>query len=146
MILVNLVRHKFVHIKYLKDSSLETAYNAESKGIVVVPPGRGAFRHGICVADQSIRQRNVPRGENVECFVLSFTNSNEGRTCCGRYPKAVMRADWPTLVLGLCVLAACRQLYQEGSHHHLASSTFSFEDSKSSKKFITSLTVLSKCI
>ena len=139
MILVDLLGNKLVHIKYL-----ETVNDAKSKEIVVVPPGRAAFRHAFCVADQSIGQRTVPSGEAVECFVLSFRKRHEGCACCGRYPKVIAKESWGLLRFDLRVLGACRQLYQEGSYHLLASNTFSFDDSVSLKKFITSLSPAQK--
>lgn len=107
-----------------------------------------AFRHAICVANQSERSvykevisghTVVPEGESPDFYVASCEERHSNCKMCGSEPMFLLEEDQQTLRVDLNVLGVCRQLYEEANHLLWATNTFSFEDPKTLEKFLDSL-------
>ena len=109
---------------------------------------RPAFRHAICVANQSEQaayqeavSRSVvaPEGESPEHYVASCKDRHAACNMCGSGPMFLFEKDRYALTVDLNVLGVCRQLYEEANHLLWATNTFSFEDPQTFSKFFGSL-------
>ena len=109
---------------------------------------RPAFRHAICVANQSEQaayqeavSRSVvaPEGESPEHYVASCKDRHAACNMCGSGPMFLLEKDRHALTVDLNVLGVCRQLYEEANHLLWTTNTFSFEDPQTFSKFFGSL-------
>ncbi|CAD6589785.1 MAG: hypothetical protein ASARMPRED_004263 [Alectoria sarmentosa] len=107
-----------------------------------------AFRHAICVANQSEQSAYeeaisghtvVPEGESSDFYIASCEERHANCKMCGSGPKFLLEEDRQTLRVDLNVLGVCRQLYEEANHLLWATNTFSFEDPKTFGQFLDSL-------
>ena len=109
---------------------------------------RPAFRHAICVANQSEQAAYeesgsgsvvVPEGESPEHYVASCRDRHAACNMCGSGPMFLLKKDQHALTIDLNVLGVCRQLYEEANHLLWTTNTFSFEDPQTFGKFFGSL-------
>ena len=107
-----------------------------------------AFRHAICVSNQSEQSAYeeavsgvavVPDGESPEHYIASCKERHTACRMCGNGPMFLLQEDQRTLRVDLKVLGVCRQLYEEANHLLWATNTFSFEDPRTFGKFFSSL-------
>ena len=107
-----------------------------------------AFRHAICVSNQSEQSAYeeavsgvavVPDGESPEHYIASCKERHAACKMCGNGPMFLLEEDQRTLRVDLNVLGVCRQLYEEANHLLWATNTFSFEDPKTFGNFFGSL-------
>lgn len=107
------------------------------------------FRHAVCVVNQSEQSTFVKaisgyavvsKGESSKFYIASCKERHASYLMCGDGPIFIREVDR----LDLQVLGVCRQLYEEANHLLWAINTFSFEDSKTFKRFFDSLNLAQK--
>ena len=113
----------------------------------------GAFRHAICVANQSeysaykeamSGNAAVPASEEPEFYIPSCIKRHANCKMCGRGHSYLLEEHRHTLRVHLNVLGVCRQLYEEANHLLWATNTFSFDDPTTCQKFLVSLNAAQK--
>ncbi|KAL2040804.1 hypothetical protein N7G274_006262 [Stereocaulon virgatum] len=158
-ILVDLVGENLIHVKYLireelnnarlaegesfdDDHGARMAYHSSSPSRIDDKRIQGAFRHAICVAEQSEHHTYVEliKGYATVSSSGSATFSDEHSEFRHKHCQDICNnANFNALTIDLNVLGVCRQLYEEANFFLWATNIFSFDDPLSFHRFLGSL-------
>lgn len=158
-ILLDLVGENFIHVKYLIREELNNARLAEGKELNddhearmayhwPFPPRisdkriQGAFRHAICVAEQSEHRAYVEMIKGYATMPSSDSAGFSDERCDIRHKHCqdlCKDGNLNALTVDLNMLGVCRQLYEEANFLLWATNIFSFDDPLSFDRFLGSL-------